>query len=658
MYEHKREKRFRIFYKVMIAILVVGFALMAGLVVTGLTLARISRDVAEPVEIPVEAMISLSPTYGGANTLVNITGMGFPENDRVSFYITPPGVGVGTQPHGEALTNAEGMFSVMFSMPATWPDGSAIMDENLVVLAMANKTAEDGGSSIVQAVADFRYLPVVQPEISINPTGGVEGTLVTVTNTGFPANQPVGIYLGMRDGSRPLTQTYALGTADANGQLTQTFVMPEFWPDGTRIREEQLEIVAQTNDGSVRASAGFDYEPFPYPLITVSPNFGGPDTAVSITGDGFPAGAHVLIKLGTSVDDAAGKPAYIDTRADLQGNIDLPFTMPGFWPGGLPILTRDVVVLATTGDGRGYGWMGFAYLKHAAAVEQGSSGGEVAEVAPTVANQEPAATTDPGGAETEEPPPVTEEPTVESGIEPGTETPPAAEVKPSISLAPATGGAGTVVQVTGTGFRPDLPLTVRLGLPATGLDNTVYGSVVSDASGSFVAQMTMPATWPDGAPIIETSLVVVVTNGDGHSKAGAEFIYVPAVAETAPPVDVCDVRYLLAGGLGVAPDQIDAQPADVVDPGSGKPHAGCVLRFDVVGQPPMETIRTALSSLGWHEDAAGANAGASVFRSGNSLIVVRLSEAKCAASDAGEGCPAESVYYTVTFDYVEDMSSQ
>lgn len=632
----KSDTKMRTFYKVLIAVAVVGFALMAGLVVTGLTLARMSRDVAEPVIIPVDAMISLSPTYGGANTLVNITGMGFPENSRVSFHITPTGVGVGTQPHGEALTNAEGMFSVMFAMPTVWPDGSAITSESLVVLAMGTDTTQEGGSGIVQAVADFRYLPVVQPEINISPTGGKEGTPVTVITTGFPPNQQVGIYLGTRDGSRPMSQTYALGTTDGSGQLTQTFTVPEYWPDGTRIREEQLEIVARTNDEAVRASAGFDYEPFPYPLIAVSPNYGGPDTPVSITGDGFPAGARVLIKLGTSVEDAAGKPAYVETRADLQGNIALPFTMPGFWPGGLPILNRDIVVLGTDSNGRGYGWMGFAYLRFAAvAVEQGSSADET----PT----ETAAGTDAG---TQAQP---------SGDE--NTAPQVAEAHPSISLAPATGAAGTAVQVSGAGFPANTPLTVRLGLPATGFDNTVYGSMVSDASGSFVAQFTMPATWPDGAPIIETNLVVVITNGDGAAKAGADFLYAPAASQEVTPVDVCDIRGSLAAGLGLAYEQIEAAPADVVDPGSGAVSAGCALRFNVTGQPPMDMLRAALNALGWQEDAA-ADAGSTVFRTGAGLIVVRVGEASCAVEAEGEICPAESTYYTVAIDYVRGTASQ
>jgi hypothetical protein len=632
-----KEKKPGAFYKVLVAILAIGLIPMASLVAAGLTLSRMSRDVAEPVKIPVEAMISLGPTYGGAHTLVNITGMGFPENDRVSIYIMPSGGGSRTQPYSEALTNAEGMFSVMFPMPASWPDGSAITDESLVVMAMANDTTEQAGGGIVQAVADFRYLPVIQQEISISPASGKEGTLVAVTATGFPSNQQVDIYLGTRDGTRPLTQTAVIGTTDGSGRLAQTFTVPERWPDGALIHEEQLEIVARTKDEAVRASAGFDYEPAPHPSIAVSPNYGGSDTSVGITGDGFPAGSRVLIKLGTSVDDAASRPAYLETRADLQGNIDLPFTMPGFWPGGLPIRTQDIVVLGATDDGHGYAWIGFAYLKFAPSeAAQGNSGsGVLSETQRSEPSVDSHVTSQPSGSENA-----------------GTSAPHAAGAQPSISLAPATGGADTMVQVNGAGFPQNVPLTLRLGLPATGFDDTIYGSAVSDGAGNFVTQFTMPATWPDGAPIVETHLVVAVTSGDGAAKAGADFLYVAAMGQETPAVDPCDIRDSLAASLGLASGQLEAAPADVVDPRSGMVYAGCVLHFDVTAQPPTDMVRTALTALGWQEDSANIDVNISVFRAGAGLIVVRTSQAKCSAGSEGDTCPDESTYYTVTIDYV------
>ncbi|MBN1430637.1 MAG: hypothetical protein JXB07_19860, partial [Anaerolineae bacterium] len=213
-------------------------------------------------------------------------------------------------------------------------------------------------------------------------------------------------------------------------------------------------------------------------------------------------------------------------------------------------------------------------------------------------------------------------------------------------------------QINGIGFQPNLPLIVRLGLPATGLDNTVYGSVVSDASGSFVAQFTMPATWPDGAPIVETSLVVVITNGDGNAKAGAEFVYVPATVQQAPAVDVCYIRNTLAPALGLAPDQLGASESDVVDPVSGVSYSGCVLRFDVRSQSPMDVVRTALGDLGWREDAAGSTDGVSVFRTDIGLLVVRVSEAKCTETQEDGTCLAENIYYTISIGHVTDTTSQ
>jgi hypothetical protein len=67
-----------------------------------------------------------------------------------------------------------------------------------------------------------------------------------------------------------------------------------------------------------------------------------------------------------------------------------------------------------------------------------------------------------------------------------------------------------------------------------------YGDATTDTSGSFALSFTMPAQWPDGTPITETDLLVVVLNQDGSTKASAPFEY---FASTSDP-------------LTVAPDQI------------------------------------------------------------------------------------------------------
>jgi len=513
-----------------------GLALMAGLIVTGITLASRYSRATVTEEVGIQAMIGLSPTYGGANTLINVTGIGFPSNAKIGLYLDGESAVQNAGPHGEAFTDGEGRFSVMFPMPAVWPDGTVITDEQLVLLAVS-----EDSSTHASAVFDYAP-PIVQPEISLNPTTGGGGTPVTVTSVGFPAGSQVSLHLGPPEGGYS-PHAYAQGIVDGTGTVTLTFAMPDNWPDGSRIKEEQLEIAVVTADGSTRASAGFDFEPIPYPLITVSPDYGGPGTQVTISGDGYRAGTIVLIKLGTSVDDAAQKTPYVETMADIRGNINVPFTMPGRWPSGLPILVRDVVVLATSADRSGYGWMGFAYLENLPPdepVEQGTSGDdatdEFEDEVPTPqapvqsvpqSDAAPASSVIPevtpemlGPADEAEPADPPEE------VEP-VDLPEEGESQAIILLEPAEGGPDTPVAVMGSGFPAGIELLVHLGMPEMDFGPEAYGAVSTDEAGDFNITFALPGQWPDGTPIIEEQLVIVVATQDRSILATAPFTYQP-----------------------------------------------------------------------------------------------------------------------------------
>jgi hypothetical protein len=101
--------------------------------------------------------------------------------------------------------------------------------------------------------------------------------------------------------------------------------------------------------------------------------------------------------------------------------------------------------------------------------------------------------------------------------------------EPMIVVDPIGGRAGTVVVVSGSGFPPLARVSVRLGPPSVGATPLSYCDVDTDASGHFALSFTMPSHWPDGTPITETNLVVVVLNQDGSSKANAAFGYLPSL---------------------------------------------------------------------------------------------------------------------------------
>jgi hypothetical protein len=104
------------------------------------------------------------------------------------------------------------------------------------------------------------------------------------------------------------------------------------------------------------------------------------------------------------------------------------------------------------------------------------------------------------------------------------------QAEPIILLDPIAGGPGTSVAVTGSGFPAETLVSVRLGPPSVGASPQSYGDAITGADGTVALSFTMPAHWPDGTPIAETDLVVVVLNQDGSVKASSPFAYASSAA--------------------------------------------------------------------------------------------------------------------------------
>jgi hypothetical protein len=100
-----------------------------------------------------------------------------------------------------------------------------------------------------------------------------------------------------------------------------------------------------------------------------------------------------------------------------------------------------------------------------------------------------------------------------------------APAEPTIILSPTSGGPGTWVLVTGSGFPATTPVAVRLGPPDVGATPQTYGEGMSDASGDLSVAFKMPGQWPDGSPVNENEILVVVLNEDGSVKAVAPFAF-------------------------------------------------------------------------------------------------------------------------------------
>ncbi|NOZ29948.1 MAG: hypothetical protein GXP39_18110 [Chloroflexi bacterium] len=95
--------------------------------------------------------------------------------------------------------------------------------------------------------------------------------------------------------------------------------------------------------------------------------------------------------------------------------------------------------------------------------------------------------------------------------------------QPSVSLNPSEGTVGQTIRVVGRNWPPGAELRIYVTVPtATFQPKPVAGGVV-DENGHFDVALTIPTRWPDGVPVTEEVLNVVVSTADFTAKARTQF---------------------------------------------------------------------------------------------------------------------------------------
>jgi hypothetical protein len=230
------------------------------------------------------ATLTLSKSYGLPGVVITVSGSGYAATETVTIKL-------GTVILGTATTSA-GAFSKSVTIPSTMAPGTYLM------------TATGATSGVI----DQATFKVLAPNLTVNPSSGLAGTVTTVSGTQFHAGETITI----------MHSTTILGTTTAT--LTGTFSKSVTIPSTAATGTFSLKAVGGTS--GILALGSFKVLANP---LTLSKTYGLPGAVIGVSGSGYAATETVVIKLGTvilgSVTTSAG--AFSTT-------VTIPLTMaPG-----------------------------------------------------------------------------------------------------------------------------------------------------------------------------------------------------------------------------------------------------------------------------------------------------------------------------------------
>ncbi len=205
------------------------------------------------------------------------------------------------------------------------------------------------------------------------------------------------------------------------------------------------------------------------PTITVDPPTVGPNTAVTVTGQGFPAGVVVELTVQRITESFTADPLG-QGQTDDAGNVTIEAQVPALWLDGTPLNGPDLTLELATEDGdvRGVATVPFE--------------GEA--------------------------------------------------LVNFLVIIPASGAPGQEVQLQGVGFEPGQEIAVRLGQSADDLLDEEMTRVTVGNDGAFQDRIAIPMTWADsGQAVTEASLIIALVDAaSGEVLATAAFSNDPAQA--------------------------------------------------------------------------------------------------------------------------------
>ncbi len=267
--------------------------------------------VTKPFTVPTPT-IALSPEGGPPGTEVTVTGGNFTVTSEVRIYF-----------------DAISMINVTTTSDGSIPAGTQFKVPLDATIGAHIVRAYDSATTYT-ATATFTLGPV----ISISPTSGPPATNVTVTGSGFTANQTVQIYF-----DTTLVETV---NASSTGTISTWFLVPDATAGTHNVKAYDVYTATWTPAKTFT---------IPSPTITLSLTEGYPGDSITITGANFKLNATVTIyfagaQWGATVTTSAASGSFTATRIvpdRLAGNYTVSAT------DGVNIATAWFVVKSTAG---------------------------------------------------------------------------------------------------------------------------------------------------------------------------------------------------------------------------------------------------------------------------------------------------------------------
>jgi hypothetical protein len=282
---------------------------------------------------PIPALSFPTPSGGNGSTST-VTGTSFGPSETVTVkWNCSSATCSSSTVLGTAVVNGDGTFSLVFTVPLGWSNGSYAV-------------AAIGETSTSVAVASFT---VIIPTLSFPAANGSTGSYSTVRGTGFRAYEIVTVKWNCSSVACSSHTVLGTGSTDHSGAFSIVVAVPLGWSAGTY----PVAAIGGTSNSIAVTS---------FTVITatlaVNPTSGHAGSAATITGTGFRPGETVVVKWNcasidcTSLYELRAKHELVPLQdapirltavvADSSGHISKGITIPNFSAGSYPI--------AATGD--------------------------------------------------------------------------------------------------------------------------------------------------------------------------------------------------------------------------------------------------------------------------------------------------------------------